>query len=285
MNQNLIKSNNKTLNISMWNIHGAASWDNDYCLQPGIVDKFFSSDPDILILTEFVLGEGFDYLFQSLRTHGYLPFHYTRSLSNGILIAAKKNKIADFQNFKKKAYHDEEILTTQMMADNNLDQPDFLQVKIPFREIGDVFIVGTRIRPISKNSKAEQIKVLASHLENLKQSKNADKIIVAGDFNMFPSFLQKMLPESLTVSSPFLVKEGQLASGSEHFSYILPNGRRTPLDHIITFNNISVQNLSYDFSFLDDNPNLYKNKSKYSPLFYLKGLPDHAILSANLFIA
>lgn len=94
-----------------------------------------------------------------------------------------------------------------------------------------------------------------------------------------------MLPESLTVSSPFLVKEGQLASGSERFSYILPNGRRTPLDHIITFNNISVQNLSYDFSFLDDNPNLYKNKSKYSPLFDLKGLPDHAILSANLFIA
>lgn len=76
--------------IMTWNIQGVASlvWNNQYKIRKDVVDKIICPKPkvdieaDIIVLTEYVIAQGIDYLFDNCDTVG------TENLSaHDILIA------------------------------------------------------------------------------------------------------------------------------------------------------------------------------------------------------
>lgn len=62
--------NNTSLKVVTWNIKGGAAlgWNNKYTIRSEAVDKILEQKADFIVLTEFVLAKGLDYLLKNLWT-------------------------------------------------------------------------------------------------------------------------------------------------------------------------------------------------------------------------
>lgn len=270
----------KLLDIFVWNLHGAASWENNYSLKPLVVDKIFSKKSDIICLTEVVLAEGFDYLLKTAHNQGYVSFHNLQSAANGILFFVKKDLIKDFPSFRNRLYHESII---KMEIDTEEPAPNFLQLRLPLKGFDeDVYLIGCRVQyPLERKNRVElknqQRENLREHIRKLRKA-GASKVIIVGDFNAIPSYMKDFIPEDFVISSP-LEMEGE--KDIEPFSFVFKDGNKAALDYAITYGFIA-ENMSYDYSFLTENPEPYNHRTKFDHLSYCKGLPDHAIFTSKL---
>ena len=76
------------LKIMAWNIKGGASlgWENSQQkIKKDIVNKIIHLEVDIIVLTEFIITIGVDYLFEKLQEKGYIWFQTNRTGKNGVL--------------------------------------------------------------------------------------------------------------------------------------------------------------------------------------------------------
>lgn len=104
------------LSILLNNMNGAAAlgWEKNYCIQSWYVDYLMDCDKDIIVITEFVAGVGFDYLIGKLTGKGYIYFYSATSGSNGFLIAIKKKLVKADNEFVTSCYNTA-IETTNML--------------------------------------------------------------------------------------------------------------------------------------------------------------------------
>lgn len=273
------------MKIMEWNIHGAASmgWNNDYSIKKFVVDRIIAEKADIVILVEFLISQGWDYLQSKLKENNYIWFMTYTSSQNGILIAINKNiDNLDLNNIEQYQNNNVSFLINTNIA----EMPDFLQVKLEINK-RPLIIIGTRIRVETDKYvyngpklifKQKQFEALDEHLSSL----NVDNIICSGDFNAYWSYNWK------TNSNTTLKKSSKLFElhtpvwnpQKGKYSYVLQNDSKVSFDHIIS-KGIVVSNEDYLWDFISkengyDNVTLEKYKS------HLKSLPDHAILIANI---
>lgn len=88
----------KEFTIVEWNVRGAASlpWNNNYEIKGWVVDEILKDSPMCIILTEFVISKGWDYLQSELEKKKYIWFVTSSTAGNGILIAINKNTRIDY---------------------------------------------------------------------------------------------------------------------------------------------------------------------------------------------
>lgn len=173
------------LKIMEWNIRGSASlgWNNNKRIEKDVVDKIIKhkDKADILVLTEFVVLSGVEYLFEKLKENDYIWFMSYETGGNGLLIAVKEKLISLDATITNTLYRN---AVYSRRKDCNI-----LYVKIPLKNHMDMSIVGCRMEMETGNDKElEKIynakrtvfdKVL---LPILKEDKSS-VCIVCGDFN------------------------------------------------------------------------------------------------------
>lgn len=169
--------------IITWNIRGSSSlgWNiKNESINKAIVDKFIEQDAHIIVLTEFVVISGIDYLFEQLQSHGYIWFFNSQTGKNGILIAIRK-ELVDEKEIRNQIYKNNIIAS-------NFEGCNILKVKLPLQCRKILYVIGCRMETrLSENLKenydmeSENFKkVLAP---NIKAVEEGDLCIVCGDFN------------------------------------------------------------------------------------------------------
>lgn len=274
------------LKVMEWNIHGAASmgWNNDYFIRRFVVDRILNEKAHIIILLEFVVSKGWDYLQSRLEEGNYIWFITCTSSENGILIAIKRDiEGLNLEGIEK--YEGDNI--SKKMNTSIEEKPNFLQVDIVINnEL--LTIIGTRIRDSDGKS---QFKALKEHLEYIN-----NKVICIGDFNTWASYIANfdkwnLLPKDYSIHSPGLYKDQNnyyrnswdLSNNCvAKWSFVHKNGGKAPLEHIIA-KNVTVTTKDYSWDFVNKN-NGYDFRMCESYKSDLIGLPDHAVLKAEIII-
>ncbi|MDR5659877.1 hypothetical protein RH915_10285 [Serpentinicella sp. ANB-PHB4] len=170
------------LKIMTWNIKGAASlgWNNQYKIDSLMVDKIIKQDADIIVLTEFVIAKGLDYLFERFQNEGYIWFISNRSGKNGILIGIKKDLIkAD--DLVNEVYNSNTISSV-------VEGCNILRVAIPLQCGINLCIIGCRMETGGAGNLQAQYDSASNNFDNILlpmiSSLEKDHIyIVCGDFN------------------------------------------------------------------------------------------------------
>lgn len=258
-----------------WNIHGGAafSWNNGYEIKKWVVDEIMKDKSDIIILTEFVIANGWDY-FQGRLENYYQWFISTSTGTNGILIAIKNREKFDVSDIS--AFINGTINTNEILDGVHL--PDFYEVKIKVNS-DPLSIIGTRTRKdikkiYGKNYTKEQFSALDKYLSNINHD-----FICMGDFNAYWGKSWKT-DKNTTLTNTSKIDKISLCTPSYNpdiFSYVLPNGKKVSLDHCIT--TLKIKNSEYDWRFLCDKYG-YKGITKESPN-KPTGIPDHAMLKVE----
>lgn len=133
--------------IVQWNIRGAAAipWKKGYKIEPWIVNEILKDLPMCIVLNEFVVSKGWDYLQSELEKNEYTWFITAFTGGNGILIAIKKDIGLNFEgvcNYKPEYILNNEIL---LKPDVPADVPDFYEIRLKYEEKLHS-IIGVRIR-------------------------------------------------------------------------------------------------------------------------------------------
>lgn len=263
------------MNIYEWNIRMAATFpcNNGYAIQTWVVDEILKDEPDCIVLTEFVVSKGWDYLQRELEEKNYNWFISSVTGQNGILIALKRNGMYDFSDafsYKNKAINSSEVLSEKHAV---IYHPNFYEIRIKMnKEI--VSIIGVRIRNAQKGA---QFRALDDYLSTLKH-----KVICVGDFNAYWADKWNS-PANNTLSKTSRSYDLYTPSykvGPDWYSFVHSNGKMVQLDHLITNIKSAHIKVKYDWEFINQN-NGYNNIQKNSPQ-KPKGLPDHAILKAEI---
>lgn len=169
------------LKVMTWNIGGAASpgWFNyNRKIENKVVDKIIEQKADIIIITEFVVTMGVDYLFKQLQDNQYIWFLSSRTGKNGILIVINNNLLVN------------EVLKKQLYKNNTVasefDGCNILKVTVPMKAGNELCIVGCRME-IENCDKADFDrrrenfdKILIPHIRPIIEK---NLFIVCGDFN------------------------------------------------------------------------------------------------------
>ena len=266
------------MRIYEWNIGMAATIpsNNGYNLKSWVIEEIIEDQPDIIVLTEFVVSRGIDYYFKVLEKNNYHWFISSSTKKNGILIALKKSTFGfdDTFNYKTDSINNSEILKCNF-------SPDFyeLQVEYSGRKLS---IIGVRIRKDLSNNKLNysvlQFDALDKYLSLLKHD-----VICIGDFNAY--WGQKWnTTENTTL--PKTAKDYSLCTPPytsrypEWYSYVMPKGKKVQLDHLVTNLKNKYIKAEYDWSFM--NTLRYKNGIQAESEKKISGLPDHAILKVEI---
>ena len=263
------------MNIYEWNIHMAATFpcNNGYVIQTWVADEIFKDEPDCVVLTEFVVSKGWDYLQRELEKKNYNWFISNITGQNGILIALKRNDTYDFSDvfgYKNETINSSEVLSKKQAV---ILLPNFYEIRIKInKEV--VSIIGARIRDAQNTA---QFHALDDYLSSLKH-----KVICVGDFNAYWAGKWNS-PANHTLSKTsrsYDLYTPPYKEGPDWYSFVHSNGDRVQLDHLIT--NIKSAHIivKYDWDFVNQN-NGYNNIQKNIPN-KPKGLPDHAILKAEI---
>lgn len=267
------------LKILGWNIHGSASmgWNNEYEIKEFVVDRIMSEEAHIVILNEFVFTRGWDYFQSKLIENNYVWFMTQTTSQNGILIAVNK-KIDGLDLKEIEKYESGKI--SAIMNTNVAEKPNFLQVELKINE-QSIFIIGTRIRDAANH--ISQFNALKEHLDSIHAD---NKIICNGDFNEWKNHMCDKLGKDYIVCTPrYQMGEWQNYDTLDKWSAIVKNKQtgkesKSLIDHIVV-KNVKVSNEDYQWDFVttingygDLKPEDYKSN--------LVGLPDHAILTANI---
>lgn len=164
------------------NIKGSAAfgWSNKE-IKRQLVDELIEENADIVVLTEFVLVKGIDYLFEQFNDK-YIYFNSSISGKNGIFIAVKRNFV-DFEKFR------ENIVLGENFIYSNTEGCNILKVNIPLNDFENLVIVGCRMETSIVNKDFQKQydferecfdNILISAIKPL----NKDcKYIICGDFN------------------------------------------------------------------------------------------------------
>lgn len=280
------------LKVIEWNIHGAASmgWNNNYTIPKFVVDRILNEKAEIIILTEFVISKGWDYLQSKFEENNYVWFMTHTSYQNGILIAINKNiEGLDLEEIKK--YKGDK--TSSTMDTDVAERPDFLQVEFKIKD-QLIFIIGTRIRDDSFKNKREQFENL---LKQVKSIGEGGAVIIAGDFNHgaiknesdenynYEGSVREdynyQLIRKLFIDINYATYTPDYGTYGRKFSWVMENPAiKIKEDHVIT-RNVKVTNEDYLWDFVSQN-NGYGNLKAADYKTHLKGLPDHAILVADI---
>ncbi len=267
----------KKINIIEWNIHGAASlpWYNKYVIEKWVVDKILDESPDCIVLTEFVIAKGWDYLQLKLEENKYIWFVTSSTSGNGILIAIKENKNLDYTEICK--YQSGFILNNEVLP--GVDVPDFQEIRVKYYD--ELFsFIGVRIRQdiYGKNPNyfGNQFSLLDDYLSGLEHN-----VICVGDFNAY--WVGKWSTNgnyTLPKTSTGYTLHTPTYNIGDWYSHVQPNGARTQLDHLITNVKYKQIDVCYIWDFVS-NSNGYAQlaKSDYKNII---GKPDHAILKAEI---
>ena len=175
------------LKIMTWNIQGAASlvWNNQYKIKKDVVDKIICPKPkedieaDIIVLTEYVIAQGIDYLLDKFKEKGYIWMQQSRTGENGILIAIKAELVN--QTLLKDEIYKSNIIQS------NIQDCNLLEITFPLKNNKNICILGCRLATGEKELKQnydEERKafdeILLKYVNNMKQQ---ELCIICGDFN------------------------------------------------------------------------------------------------------
>ena len=165
------------LKIMTWNIQGAASlvWNNQYKIKKDVVDKIICPKPkedveaDIIVLTEYVIAQGIDYLLDKFKEKGYIWMQQSRTGENGILIAIKAELVN--QTLLKDEIYKSNIIQS------NIQDCNLLEITFPLKNNKNICILGCRLATGEKELKQnydEERKafdeILLKYLNNIKDT-------------------------------------------------------------------------------------------------------------------
>lgn len=254
------------------NVHGAAAFpcNNGYKIPKWVVDEIIKQDAECVVLTEFVVAKGWDYLQERLEHSEYNWFVSANTGANGILIALKKNE--------KYAFMQHPFKSSQILGETG---PDFAELCFKFGE-EDVSIIGIRIKNDIKNEDPyytfRQFVCLDNYLSSLRH-----KVICVGDFGT--NWAERWKNESnntlLQTAKTYDIYTPPYRGCDDWFSYVKFDGSKKikmQCDHLIT--NCRAENPSYDWSYIkESNGCVDLDKVFYNKLV---GLPDHAIFKVDV---
>ena len=256
-----------------WNIHGAAAFpcNNGYKIPRWTVDEIIKQDAECVVLTEFIVAKGWDYLQEQLEKNEYNWFVSATTGANGILISLKKNE--------KYVFRQNSFKSSQIFGETVV--PDFAEVRFKIGE-DQVSIIGVRIKRDIKNEDPyytiRQFICLDNYLSNLRH-----KVICVGDFgtNWAGNWKKESnftLPQT---AKTYDIYTPPYRESEDWFSYVKFDGSKKikmQLDHMIT--NCRAETPSYDWSFIkESNRCVALDKVFYNKLV---GLPDHAIFKVDV---
>lgn len=263
--------------ILEWNIRGAASfpWLNKYEIKTWIVDKVLDELPDCIVLTEFVIAKGWDYLQSKLEQKKYIWFVTSSTGGNGVLIAVRRNKGLDYTDIRE--YKPDSVLNNEVLLGK--DVPDYLEIRVKYDN--KLFsLIGVRIRKdihgTNPNYTRNQFALLDDYLSSLKHN-----VICVGDFNAYwagkwstnKNYTLPKTSRNYTLHTP-------VYNVDDWYSFVQSDGTKTQLDHLITNVKYKQIDVCYVWDFVN-NSNGYAELTK-SDYKNIKGIPDHAILKAEI---
>ena len=175
------------LKIMTWNIKGAAAlgWDKRDVIKSKAVDAVIEQKADVIVLTEFVVGKGLDYLLERLHDEKYIWFISSCSGKNGILIAIKENLLVEEKNslekLKDKIYKENRI--SSVIEDCNI-----LKVTVPLKCDKELCIIGCRMETSLADKDKNEYDCRKTRFEQILVPQIPDRkaqelCIVCGDFN------------------------------------------------------------------------------------------------------
>ena len=169
------------MKILEWNIQGGASfgWSGKK-IDAKLSSEVFNHDADVVVLTEFVIIRGLDFLFEKFDENEYIYFISCCSGKNGVLIAIKK-ELVNLNAFMTAVY-------TNNLISSHTEGCNYLKVELPLNTGENLVIIGCRMETgHNKNLKAqydfERVcfdEILIPAIGPLKEDY---KYIIAGDFN------------------------------------------------------------------------------------------------------
>lgn len=259
----------QTIKIMEWNIHGAGGYGN-YAIPNFIADTILDEKVDIAIILEFITGNGWNYLKETLeKDYDFFISPYT-SDTNQVMIALKKETGFAIKN---------------ILAINPLEEgrPEFLQIGAEWKGTS-LTIIGVRIKTQgTTEQRASQFEFLSDHLKSLKNT----NILCAGDFNVWKNPLSEKLAINLdNIFSPeYSMKPGDFNT-LDTWSAVIKNPKtnligKALIDHIVAIGiRIHSYSVEYNWDFVT-NGNGYENRKPEDYKSDLIGLPDHALLLAE----
>ncbi len=168
--------------IMTWNIKGSASlgWNNQYEIKSELIDKIIAQNAHIIVLTEFVVSKGLDYMFNRFQKEGYIWFMTNQSGKNGILIGIKKDMV-DTDNLLEEIYENN-------MTSSNFDGLNILKIIIPLKSGISLSILGCRMETGKHKPLKQQYDYQKKCFKNIlipkiQPLKEGQIHIVCGDFN------------------------------------------------------------------------------------------------------
>ncbi len=262
------------MKIYEWNIGMAATIpsNNGYSLKRWIIDEIIKDKPDGIVLTEFVVSIGIDYFFEVLEKNNYHWFISSSTKQNGILIALKAStfKFINTFDYKVNGINNNEILKGDSL-------PDFYEIQVEY--CGQkLSIIGVRIRKDLSYSNPKYCEFQFETLDSYLSSLNHD-VICIGDFNVYwgsnwnpkRNYMLPKIAGNYSLHTPLY---------PEQYSYVMPNGKKVQLDHLITNINKKSIKIEYYWNFI--NTVRYKIGIQAESKKKICGLPDHAILKVEI---
>jgi len=278
------------LRLLEWNIN-QRNWKNanipDF-VAGEIIKPRSDASPDVVALTEFARGIGWDNFQAVLKGNGYTLFYNPNTNEKGVLLAIKDSKYLKVVS----------EASVEMGSDPSLC-PHFLQLTVEYAEV-PLTIICTRIL-IEKESNGDykkrkiQLDSLINHLTV------GQKTILLGDFNN--SYIRGQENEEYSrVSNEYKGKATEFYNyhmlkdefNKVGFKVHTPKGKTNSWggyiknDHIIASDDVKISSVEYSWRFIENNPNYYNvnpNDSKSWENWRTKkdriGYPDHAILTAT----
>lgn len=164
------------------NIKGGATFGwSDKRIKPQFVDELIKQKAEVVVLTEFVVIKGIDYLFEMFELNRYIYFTSSCSGKNGILIAIKSN-LVDCKKLMNAVYK------TNFIS-SNIEGCNILKVELPLKESINLIVLGCRMETGLYN---EDLKAQYDFerecfdnilIPTIKPLKKDCKYIICGDFN------------------------------------------------------------------------------------------------------
>lgn len=265
------------MKVYAWNIGMAATIysNNGYKLLDWVIDEIVMEQPDCIVLTEFVVARGIEYYFEVLKKNNYHWFLSSVTKDNGIFIALKSSSFSFTDTFD----YEKSTVINGSDALTGKDLPDFYEIKVHWGN-KPLSIIGIRIKYDITKTKEDYQKKQFEALDDYL-SEQTHNVICVGDFN---AFWADRWNKTSNTTLPKTAKNGYHihtprydSNRIEGYSYVMPDGIKVQLDHLITNIDQSIT-VKYDWNFIEHEGHNVTAESANKP----KGMPDHAILKATI---
>lgn len=246
-----------------WNVH--AKGNPGYTIPEWLPEYF--NDADIVVLTEFRSGKGWDVFLEVMRRdYHVVTSPFSSDWLNQVLIAVKRSKL--------------DMVSVQCANIYNVNVPEILVANVRGKTGNEFSIIGTRIKTEGEADINKQLEYLNRAFAQ-KQT-----FLCVGDFNASFGYLSQTLKSmecDAEVTGPRINNDGC-------YSFVHKSDDKRGLDWIIykgvgkPYNPCNDKEQSpratYIWDFVNEK-NGYGSKTKADYL-NIDGLPDHAILMAEI---